>query len=228
MADIDYLAHLRADAGAFITHLTTADPTQPVEACPGWTIADLGVHLGAVHRWATENVRRAGQPPDGWSRLFATIEPDDPGLLDWCKDGAAALIDVLTTTDPSAPAWSWGADKTVAFWHRRQAHETGVHRWDIDPASTPIDAQLAADGIDEYLEIMAAPTSAEARGSFTLHAADVDRTWHLTVANDAVQHGDDQEQRGAVRIEGTANDVLLAIWRRRPVPHAWVDAVRAV
>ena len=228
MADIDYLGHLRADADAFTSHLADADLERPVDACPGWTVADLAVHLGAVHRWAAENVRRAGRPPDGWSRLFATIAPDDPGLLDWCKEGAAALIDILTTTDPNAAAWSWGQDKTVGFWHRRQAHETSVHRYDIDPAHTPIDARLAADGIDEYFEIMAAAASAEARGSFTLHATDADRTWHLTVADDAVHRGDDQARSDAVRIEGTANEVLLAIWRRRPVPQAWVDAVRPV
>ena len=226
MADIDYLGHLRADAGAFLTHLGNADRTEPVEACPGWTIADLAVHIGAVHRWAAENVRRAGQPPEGWSRTFATIAPDDPGLVDWCKEGAAALIELLTMTDSSAPAWSWGQDKSVAFWHRRQAHETGVHCYDIDPANTPIDAALATDGIDEYLEIMAAPASPQARGRFTLRATDVDRTWHITVGDNELHHGDQQQTDNAVRIEGTANDVLLALWRRRPVPQAWVDAIR--
>ena len=47
---------------------------------------------------------------------------------------------------------------TAAFWFRRQAHETAVHRWDAQRAATPssvdpIDATLAADGVDEWLEV---------------------------------------------------------------------------
>ena len=63
----EYHDALERDAAAFVEVVRTADPAGPVPACPGWGLADLGRHLGSVHRWAREAIRtgRAGAEPSG-------------------------------------------------------------------------------------------------------------------------------------------------------------------
>jgi len=57
-------------------------------------------------------------------------------------------------TDP-APTW-YDPDQTVAFWIRRMAQETVVHRIDAELAAglpvTPVPDDLALDGVDEVLK----------------------------------------------------------------------------
>ena len=38
---------------------TGADVTAPVASCPGWSVHDLVVHLGAVNWWGAATVREA-------------------------------------------------------------------------------------------------------------------------------------------------------------------------
>ncbi len=56
--------------------------------------------------------------------------------------------------------WAFGSLAPAAFWARRQAHETMVHRADAELAAgrpVVLDPELAADAIDEWLTIMAGP-----------------------------------------------------------------------
>jgi len=50
--------------------------------------------------------------------------------------------------------WTWSSDPTVDFVRRRVAHECLIHRLDAQltaQALTPIDADLATDGVDEVV-----------------------------------------------------------------------------
>jgi len=50
--------------------------------------------------------------------------------------------------------WTWSSDRTVDFVRRRVAHECLIHRLDAQltaQALTPIDADLATDGVDEVV-----------------------------------------------------------------------------
>ena len=62
------------------------------------------------------------------------------------------------------PTW-FGPDQTVAFWIRRMAQETVIHRIDAELAArlpiTPVPGDLAADGVDEALKRMLAYGSQE-------------------------------------------------------------------
>jgi hypothetical protein len=66
MREIDYLRSLRDDGAALATAAGRGlDP--PVPACEGWTVADLVLHTGMVHRHKLEIVRgRLAEPPDPW------------------------------------------------------------------------------------------------------------------------------------------------------------------
>ena len=126
----------------------------PVTSCPGWSLADLARHLGFVHRWACIAARTAAVPDP------ATIEgpPPDDELADWIDAGAAALAPVLADLDPAAPTWHpFPVAKVAGVWPRRQAHETQVHAWDAEHAvgaTSPLEPDIAADGIAEYFEII--------------------------------------------------------------------------
>ena len=147
---IDHLAHLRADCDAVLAVLGRASGDEPVAACPGWGVRDLVEHLGGVHRWARQIVL-TGEHVD------ETPTPGDRDLTDWFAEGADELIQALAAADPTAPTWSFTADKTAGFWRRRQALETVVHRWDAQRAAGEperIDPELALDGVREVADLM--------------------------------------------------------------------------
>jgi uncharacterized protein (TIGR03083 family) len=199
---IDYLAHLRADADAVLAVLAIADLTEPVRACPGWSLRELAEHLGGVHRWATEIVR-TGEPQPEQEHQVAE-------LATWFTDGATSLIETLAAADPNAPCWSFTRDRRVAFWLRRQALETVMHRWDAEQAlGEPgrIDPVLAADGVAEVVTLMTPRQIALERipplpATVLLHATDTGDDWML---------GDGRPSAG---VEASAETLLLLLWHR--------------
>lgn len=153
--------------------------------------------------------------------------PTDIDLPQWFGLGAAALVDALTAAAPEDPCWGLGAAPEKAFWFRRQAHETTVHRHDAQEAvgeAAAIDPVLAADGIDELLTVML-PRAAERFGDpprlpapLLLHATDTGHRWLLDP--DPGDHGpgvsrpDRDAPPAAARLSGPADRLLLSLWRR--------------
>lgn len=134
----------------------TAGLGAAVPPCPEWAVRDLVAHQGGVHRWANWHVAQRSPTicsEAATERLFTA--PGDAGLLDWFEDGHATLVATLRAADPTADVWSFlPAPSGVAFWARRQAHETTIHSVDAEAAAgrlTPVPAALAVDGIDELL-----------------------------------------------------------------------------
>ncbi|MFD2011310.1 maleylpyruvate isomerase family mycothiol-dependent enzyme [Streptomyces narbonensis] len=130
-----------------------AGPDAEVPTCPGWRVRDLLRHTTTVHRWATTLVvegRTSYHPGDGEPAL------DGDELLAYYQEGHAALVTALRAAPETLECWTFlPAPSPLAFWARRQAHETIVHRADAESAlgSGPgaVDPATAADGIDELL-----------------------------------------------------------------------------
>lgn len=121
-----------------------------VPGCPGFTLGEVLRHVGSVHRQARSWVRD-GQRPDTWER-----SPADGDLTAFVRLGLSELLAELRQHDPAAPCDTWWPDdRTHGFWRRRMAHETTVHRVDVQAASggpvDQVDEDLAVDGIDELL-----------------------------------------------------------------------------
>jgi uncharacterized protein (TIGR03083 family) len=152
-----YLDHIRRESRRFRDVLTDCNPTARVPSCPDWTAADLLWHLTGVQRFWTGVVSTRPAPPtqeeaDGEARPASY---DD--LLAAFDDGHAAFVATLEAAPPGDPAWTWAAEQTVGFTFRRQAHESLIHRLDAEltaGAVTPLDPRLAADGVDEALDVM--------------------------------------------------------------------------
>lgn len=150
---------LASDAARLREVVAKVDRTAPVPSCPGWTVTDLVGHVGAVYLHKVECMAR-GVEPESWppEGLSEQAETDPAGLLDRAY---AALAHEFDTRSLDAPAAGWYADdRTVGFWIRRMAHETVIHRIDAELAAgvptAPIPADLALDGIDEFLHIFLA------------------------------------------------------------------------
>lgn len=216
---IDYVELVRTDSAALVAAANSGPLDAPVPSCPGWTVADLLAHIGRVQRWSAA-CASSTEPVD---RRSVPEPPEDPAALPgWVADGASELADTLTHLDPGRPAWNFaGAQPAVAgFWHRRQAVEAALHRWDAEAARgapTPLDAALAADGIDETLTVMA-PFRLAGRddlhigGSIHVHCTDTEGEWTLRTEDGlAVEHG---HAKGDAALRGPASSVLLVLWRR--------------
>jgi uncharacterized protein (TIGR03083 family) len=129
----------------------------PVPTCSPWLVKDLLRHTGYIHRWAARHItERPAAVLDGPPEPeILKGGPADPGLLPWFRAGHAALVQALTTADPGLDCATFmPAPSPLAFWARRQAHETAIHRADAESAAGAIPeyaAEFAADGIDELI-----------------------------------------------------------------------------
>jgi uncharacterized protein (TIGR03083 family) len=151
-----YLDHIRRESVRFREVLTDTEPATPVPSCPGWTAADLLFHLGEVQRWWTHVVtQRPVDPRENYAEPERPVAYDR--LLAFFDEWSDRLVGALAAADPADECWSWSADHTVGFVLRRQAHEALIHRLDAElTAGTPtaLDPALAADGVEECLDLM--------------------------------------------------------------------------
>ena len=115
-------------------------------------MTDLVRHVAQVyeHKIACTTL---GHEPDPWPPVWQVRDP-----VDWLSDAHARLLAMFARSEPTTPSYTWWPpDQTVGFWARRMAHETAVHRFDAELAAgtpTSINADLAADGVDEILGVM--------------------------------------------------------------------------
>jgi uncharacterized protein (TIGR03083 family) len=154
----EHIACLRSDGELLASAAESVPLDTPVPSCPDWRVRDLLAHLGFVHRWATGYVAGArAEPVDkpGEPELLR-LAPGDDTLTAWFRDGHAALVAALSNASPDLRCWTFlPAPSPLAFWARRQAHETAIHRIDVQQAAgqnlDPFRSGLAADGVDELL-----------------------------------------------------------------------------
>ncbi|MFV2087703.1 maleylpyruvate isomerase N-terminal domain-containing protein [Micromonospora sp. LOL_021] len=222
-----WLGALRADGPAFRAAVGQVPLDAPVPSCPDWTVVDLVHHLGAVYAWVREHVvRGVVDPPTVRSEM--TGRPGGDEALVWWQQEFDALVNLLDGIDPELPAWNWAPQaKKAAFWPRRIAHETAVHRWDAQTAIAgvePVEAKLAADGISEVLDswLPAGRRRSHqlAYGVAHLVATDAEQEWYVRLRGeglalldtDTILDSDDHHTRTLAT--GTASDLLLGLWGR--------------
>ena len=156
MDDSRFLECLSADYGDLRDAATAVELTATVPSCPGWTVADLVYHLAEVYLHKV-TLMRTGEVPQEWPPSGLTAEAPLAAL----GRAYGALRAEFRTRGPGLPALTWyDPDQTVAFWIRRMAQETVIHRIDAELAAglpvTPVPADLAVDGVDEVLKRMLA------------------------------------------------------------------------
>lgn len=211
-----------------------------VPTCPEWVERDLIRHQGGVHRWATSFVAEAGPEPGS-----ATLEevaggwPGDEELADWFEAGYLALVSALETAPADLECWTFmPAPSALAFWSRRQAHETTIHRVDAELTAgrtahqlSSITADFAADGVDElvagFWPRRSATARAEAPVTLGIHCTDENGAWVVTMGPDGVQTTTGSGE-ATCSLRGAAMDLYLALWNRGRADALEVDGDRAV
>ncbi|WP_051208053.1 maleylpyruvate isomerase family mycothiol-dependent enzyme [Propionicicella superfundia] len=223
LAAPDHLASLAAEAAAFSQALAGEPWELRVPMSADWTLRDLTRHLGGIHRWGAAVVASGREEPRPEEAV------DDDALGGWFAEGADLLVAALAQADPQSPCWTFGPEQTVAFWFRRQANETAVHRVDAQDAigaAGSIAPLRAADAVDELFSVSVPRAASRWDASprlpapVLLSATDTGHAWLLV---------DDPARRlpaarlvtgvvpeAAAVLSGTASDLLLALWRRRP------------
>ncbi|MFG2630980.1 maleylpyruvate isomerase family mycothiol-dependent enzyme [Streptomyces sp. NPDC048473] len=223
----DHVKSLTVEGQLLATAAQEAGTGAPVPTCPGWQVRDLLRHTGMVHRWATAFVveGHTSYHPDGG-------EPDlaGPELLDWFREGHGLLVDALAAAPAGLECWTFmPAPSPLAFWARRQAHETTIHRVDAESARggrlSQVAADHAVDGIDELLRGFHARPKSKVRTdtprSLRVRATDTDATWTVRLSPEppqAVRNEVAPEEGSAdCELSATAEELYLTLWNRLPL-----------
>ncbi|CAM5310376.1 Maleylpyruvate isomerase family mycothiol-dependent enzyme OS=Streptomyces tendae OX=1932 GN=GUR47_28795 PE=4 SV=1 [Streptomyces tendae] len=225
-----YVEILDREGALLAAAAAAAGSDAEVPTCPGWRVRDLLRHTGMVHRWATAFVAEGHTGPRPADDL-----PDLDGtpLLTWFREGHGRLVEALVGAAPDVRCWHFlPAPSPLAFWARRQAHETTVHRIDAESARggepTGVGVDFAVDGIDELLCAFHAREKSAVRTeeprTLRVRATDApDAVW--TVRLSARPPVTVREDIGDADCElsGPAARLYPALWNRRPFPEITGD-----
>ena len=238
---MDHLPHLRREIGEFIATarcVESADSVPLLPSCPGWSMINVVMHLGAVHRYVTaiigdrlltepsladlailhlppEHVAWPADPDSG-----PHLGPMPTGMLDWFAEGADILTGLFATTDPAVEVLTWSAEQSVGFWLRMQTIEAATHRWDAQTATgtpAPIDPELAVDTIEQTFEVMLPARRGWAQApqgdgqAFRFRATDTGHAWTVRFDGDTVTVTDEP---ATAEFAGTASELALFLWHR--------------
>jgi uncharacterized protein (TIGR03083 family) len=224
-----------------------------VPPCPPWLVKDLLRHTGYIHRWAARHITECPETLlDGPSEEeILRGGAADPDLLAWFRAGHAALVETLNAADPGLRCATFmDAPSPLAFWARRQAHETAIHRADaesalgIRPGYAP---DFAADGIDELImgfgQRRKYRPSAEHQGSLDVRTTDTGHAWQVRAEDGRIQahrqparpdpgpdpahpgSGPDSAAPAESTLTGPASGLYLYLWNRSDAAQAGVTIV---
>ncbi|GAA3118966.1 maleylpyruvate isomerase family mycothiol-dependent enzyme [Streptomyces rameus] len=233
-----YREAIERETRRFAETVSGADPAGTVPCCPGWTLADLTQHVGALQRWFCALLSRRVQEPPRSREVDLGLPGDVRDYADWVAAGVPEVSAVLRATDPHAAMWAWGEDQHARFWARRMLFETLVHRVDAERAvgrETDVDPVLAADGVDEFLANLPhaglfAPGVTELHGdgeTIAFRSADsgeetgkAGEEWRVRLDRDGFRllphtGGDAASRPDSVTVHGRAADLLLLLYGRR-------------
>jgi uncharacterized protein (TIGR03083 family) len=225
----EHIDGIERDGGQLADAAEAAGLTAPVPPCPSWQVRDLVRHQAYVHGWAARHVK--DQLPEIIDEADEAAilggGPPDAELIAAYRAGLAGLVQTLREADPDVVCATFmrGAPSPLAFWARRQAHETAIHRFDAQsaaPAGAPSPAAafepaFAADGIDELIMSFAPRRRYRAQGdgerSLAVLAADAFASWQVRLAEDGTE-----VRRGAgvadCVLVGPASGLYAFLWNR--------------
>ncbi|MFI5795826.1 maleylpyruvate isomerase family mycothiol-dependent enzyme [Streptomyces sp. NPDC051677] len=235
METAEFIRVLDREGRSLAAAAAEAGPGAKVVTCPDWQVTDLLRHTGKVHRWATSVVA------EGHSSFQPVPEAPDlngDALLTWFREGHRRLVDTLSAAPPDLRCFHFfPAPSPLAFWARRQAHETAVHRVDAESARgrTPeeiageLSVDFAADGIDELLRGFHARARSRVRTEeprvLRVRATDAaDAVWTVRLSSEPPVTERNAEGDADCEVSGPAALLYLSLWNRLPLPSATGDA----
>ncbi|MCU1397418.1 MAG: hypothetical protein JWN62_527 [Acidimicrobiales bacterium] len=224
-----HLATIALEGRRLAMAASMAGPGAVVPTCPEWSMRDLVLHQGEVHRWATLVVLEGVAKPSAVPADHVGPLPGDDDLVAWFTDGLEGLLRALGDAPDDLAAFTFLADAPApaVFWSRRQAHETEMHRVDAESALhvlTPFETASAVDGIDEMLVGFVprkhTPFHLEPARTLAVHLTDAGSAWHLAISEEPTvtqRMEPGQPSVADCTVSGSASDVYLALWNRQGV-----------
>lgn len=209
MVEIDHIEVLAAEGAALIAAVRRGPIDAPVAACPSWVVLDVARHVGTTWRWATKIVAERRQVPGEFEPEPEQLAADE--AVSWLEGGLVPLLDALRGCPPDEPVWGFGPKpRTAAFWSRRQAMETVIHRVDAElaiGALGPVDPEVASDGVGEFVDVMLP------RQYYRKEMPAGQLVITVTDTGAVYEHGD--PTAGFATLSGPAEALLLQLWERR-------------
>lgn len=220
--------------GRFREAISGADLSATVPTCPDWSLEQLVRHTGGALRWVELLVRTRSQEDIPEEQVPGYTGPESAAGLDgWLAETGRELVRTLRAAGPDARVWSWAWARDSGFWARRMTHELTIHRADATlTVGRPYEvaADVAADALDEWLEIVAfiqrarpnqaAKELAAPGRSIHLHATDTtpgqNAEWIVEPTEDGIVWRRGHE-KATVALRGPLTSVLLAFYRRVPL-----------
>ena len=207
-----------------------------VPTCPDWDLRQLLSHVGQGHRFGTDLVRRQVTGPGELIDPASIAVPREASELGgWLVAGARELAGAVRSVGADQPVWNFtGEGQRAEFWLRRMVHDTVVHRCDAAltvPEPCVIDAELAVDGVSEWLALVTSSGAAAARPEAAEQLRGHGQTLHLHATDSPGQDGAGEwlirrgpnavtwqhaHQKADVAVRGRAGDLLLALLGRIP------------
>jgi uncharacterized protein (TIGR03083 family) len=233
----EYIEALAVEGSRLADTASELDAESPVPTCPGWVLRDLLRHLGGVHRWAGAHLRDQRDTilrVDDFEALVGGW-PADIEMVTWYRSELELLIHTLRGAPLDIEcAVFLKSTSSLAHWARRQAHETAIHRSDVESimdTRTPVETEFALDGIDELVDCFVPRPFMKLRSKVpaTLGIApdDGERFWALSISDEPVQVVTMRRECDCV-IEGSASDIYFALWNRSEDEGIRVSGDRAV
>ena len=217
--DTDAYIAATAREGAAVSAVAAAgDLDAPVPSCPRWSLQKLVGHLGWVYNWVSEHIEQRSATM--LNRDDVPRPPQGEAVVDWFSAAHTRVLAALRDVDPDEEVWGFAGINTGAFWHKRLAHESLVHRWDAENAVGPpgaLDSDLAADGVDELVEVILPFQIRHAtdlpEGTLHLHRTDGEGEWLCRISEGRLE-AERVHARGDVAVRGTGEQLDLVLWRR--------------
>jgi uncharacterized protein (TIGR03083 family) len=225
-----YLDAIGENVAALTAVLSQAAAHTRVPGCPEWSVGQLGAHAGdfaAFYSHLVCDTTGAARPPwpNTW-RHGGSAPLNGQPAASYFDDRAQFLLSLLRATSPDAEVPTWNdEDRTAHFVSRRSAHEFAVHRVDAQLAlgePHPIDAELAADGIEEIftmldkLDMFDGSGEDGPGGTLHLRPEDAPREWAILSKGHAIEIR--REPAAAdLALAGTTSDLELLLYGRPTV-----------
>jgi len=218
---VRYLDSIRGDAARLRSLAEQLNPATPVPGCPGWTVDDLIRHVADVYLRQSAAITAGRRVPPGDPAGAAAAGEETTAYLD---RGITAIVAAVDRPE-GTPCWTWPQPRgRLAFWQRRMAHETLIHRVDLEQAAraeVQIAGDLALDGVDEVLTVflpLSLPTDGpgfgiepELRASVVITSGGA--SWSVEVMGTRAEVGPGGS-KAVAHIDGEADALLLWLWGR--------------
>lgn len=216
---------LEVEGERLATSTIGSDLEAEVPQLPGMRLGEVVRHVGSVYRMVVSWLHD-GARPTRWQRAPS----GDQTLVDYLRAGLLEVVHELARHDPldGCPTW-WPEHQNYGFWYRRLAHETTIHRYDVQMGGAAamvggIPPEIAVDGVDEILSLwfthrLGVLGISDVRpGRVAIHTGD--RRWiaQITPTGTSSWRADADETVDAI-VSSDPAGMYLWLWGRRPNAH---------